>query len=168
MNHLFGLRPAFCAALLLAASAAHAQYVWIDNKGIHHYSDRAPPPEVPVKNILKAPDLRLEDLQAAPAAAASPAPAAPEKKPPPTLAERNADFAKRQQERAAQAEKDAAEAKRRSELQEQCKAAMASKQQYESGARLGSVGPDGERVMMSDEERARNLARANQILEACR
>lgn len=166
------LRLAVSAALLLAASLAHAQYVWKDNKGIRHYSDRAPPPDVPTKDILKAPNLRALDLQM-PDATAEPqaqgsakAPSAP--KGPPTLAEREMDFRKRQQDHADQEKKDALEAQQAKARQEQCDAARAANQQYSSGVRISTVNAKGEREFMNDVERAKNATRAAQIVESCR
>lgn len=43
------------AALLLAASAALAQWQWVDESGKKVYSDRPPPITVPEHNILKMP-----------------------------------------------------------------------------------------------------------------
>ncbi|HZX29441.1 MAG TPA: DUF4124 domain-containing protein [Telluria sp.] len=166
------LRLAITAALLLAASLAHAQYVWKDNKGIRHYSDRAPPPDVPTKDIIQAPnlsalDLQLPDAPAQPQAQAA-AKAQPAPKGPPTLAEREMDFRKRQEERAEQEKKDALEAQNAKARQEQCDAARAAKQQYDSGARLGKVNAFGEREFMNDIERAKNAVRAAEIVAGCR
>ena len=46
-------------ALSLGASAALAQYIWLDSKGVKQYSDRPPPPSVPTSKILKAPGTPL-------------------------------------------------------------------------------------------------------------
>jgi len=43
------------AALLLSASAAHAQvYKWVDEKGVTHYSDQPPPPAAKRKVEVKS------------------------------------------------------------------------------------------------------------------
>lgn len=165
------LRLAATAALLLAASLAHAQYVWKDNKGIRHYSDRAPPPEVPVKDILKAPNLSALDPQmpdsSTPAdALAAVQPAAP--KGPPTLAEREIDFRKRQHEQADQDKKAAEEAQAAKARQEQCEAARVANLQYSSGQRIATVNAKGEREYMNEVDRVKNATRAAQILESCR
>jgi hypothetical protein len=61
--------------LLLACSLAHAQYSWIDTKGIRQFSDRPPPVDTPEAKILKVP--RAVAAAAAAAAAAAEAAARP-------------------------------------------------------------------------------------------
>ncbi|HEU4775758.1 MAG TPA: DUF4124 domain-containing protein, partial [Telluria sp.] len=86
------LRLALAAALLAVSAQALAQYLWIDEKGIKQLSDRPPPPNIPEKNILKAPGKPLFDPNApAPDTAADAAETAePKAKAAPTLSERNA------------------------------------------------------------------------------
>ena len=152
--------------LLALAGAAHAQYMWIDPKGIRQYSDRPPPPSTPAHKILKAPG-RLPP--AAPASDADTPATPPEKaNSAPTLAEREAAFRKRAQERAEQERKQADEARRKADLAERCAAARETKAHLNSGIRIAKVGADGERAFLSDEERAARVAQANRVLEACR
>jgi len=69
------LPRAAALALLLAAGLAQAQFVWVDPKGVRHYSDQPPPPDTPPARILKAPGLPAISVQpAAPAPAARTAP----------------------------------------------------------------------------------------------
>ena len=64
------------AALTLCAQMVSAQWLWLDNDGRKVFSDRAPPPEIPDKNILKQPN-RVKPVAAVTAqAASSPASAA--------------------------------------------------------------------------------------------
>src|SRR5471030_2362506 len=58
-------------ALLALSAQALAQYIWLDEKGIKHLSDRPPPPSVPDQRILKAPGKPLFDPYAPPPAADS-------------------------------------------------------------------------------------------------
>lgn len=67
------LRRAAAAALLFAAGLAQAQFVWVDPKGVRHYSDQPPPPGTPPARILKAPGLPAISAQPATPAAAAPA-----------------------------------------------------------------------------------------------
>ena len=152
--------------LLVLAGAAHAQYVWIDAKGLRQYSDRPPPPSTPAHKILKAPG-RLPPVAAVPD---TPAPATPSEKAnsAPTLAERDAAFRKRAQERAEQERKEADEARRKADLAERCAAARETRAHLDSGIRIAKVGADGERAFLTDEERAARRAQANRVLEACR
>jgi hypothetical protein len=97
-------RTASIAALMLGLATlpalSHAQYMWLDEKGLKQLSDQPPPLSVPQNRILKQPRGQGVLPDAVPAAAAEGAPEAPEAKVkrPPTLADRNADFAKRKAE----------------------------------------------------------------------
>ena len=108
------LRLALAAALLAVSAQALAQYLWIDEKGVKQLSDRPPPPNIPEKNILKAPGKPLFDPNAPAPAPAADAAEAPETKTKaaPTLSERHADVNKRKTE-AAQAEEKRADEERR-------------------------------------------------------
>jgi type IV secretory pathway VirB10-like protein len=159
------LLPLLAAALLFAGTA-HAQYAWIDAKGIHHYSDQPPPPSAPAAKILQAP--RGSSLRAQPDEPAAAPPEAAPAKAQPTLAERDADFNKRAQERDKQEKKGAAEARHRAAVAENCESARQYKAQLESGIRVASTSADGERAFISDEERARQAAKANAVLRDCR
>ncbi|MFL6673234.1 MAG: DUF4124 domain-containing protein [Massilia sp.] len=154
------------AALLFAAGLAQAQYAWIDANGTRQYSDRPPPPSTPAARILKAPQpaALLTEAPAAPAPAAEVA----NKKGPPSLAERDADFRKRQQDQARQEQKAADDAQRREAQAENCASARQYKAQLQSGIRVADTAANGERTFISDQDRAARLAKTNRILEACR
>lgn len=158
-------------ALMAFASLAQAQYMWIDEKGLKQFSDRAPPPSIPLKNILKAPHgvPSAASIVAEPAAAApAPAPEAAKPKAPPTLADRNADYNKRVKEKAEHDEKDKQEAERKAAQAENCARARDAKQSLDSGARVGTVNKNGERSFMSDEQRAVESQKAAKALAACK
>src|SRR5439155_10428325 len=107
------------ALLLLAQFApqlAHAQYSWLDDKGTRVFSDRPPPPGTPAGRILKAPH-RSEADSAAPAA---PPPGPTEAPKQPSLAEREADYRKRQAQRQADEKKAQDEAAHKATQQEMC------------------------------------------------
>jgi general stress protein YciG len=154
-------------ALLLCAGLSHAQYAWIDAKGQRHYSDRPPPPSTPAAKILKAPRpyvLAVAEQQA-------PTPAANEEqksKGPPTLAERDADFRKRASEQVQREGNAAEDAKRKAEIAENCGVARRAKAQMESGVRVVTADTSGATSVMTDEQRAQQLARANKIVADCR
>jgi hypothetical protein len=160
---------------LLAAATAHAQYMWIDDKGLKQFSDRPPPPSVPAKRILKAPGRALPidtpEASAEPAASASAAasgPASAAAKAPPTIAERNADFNKRKGEQAEQARKAGEEAQRKSELAANCEANRKHLALLESGTRVATVEANGEQGFLSDEARARQLNATRRALSNCK
>ena len=153
------------AALLLAAGFAHAQFAWIDAKGIKHYSDRPPPPGTPANKILKAPGMHADLLATPDAADEKPADAAAPK--PPTLADREADFRKRAMDRAKAEKKTAEEAQRQQAQRANCEQAQRYKNSLTSGIRITESAGDGAQQWMSDEERAKRLADTNDILASC-
>ncbi|MCC6071026.1 DUF4124 domain-containing protein [Massilia sp. GCM10020059] len=163
------VRLVAAATLMFVAGLAQAQYVWIDAKGIKQFSDRSPPSSVPDKNILKAPGRPV--LTIAPGDQEQPAPvsvADAAKKALPTMAERNVEFNKRASDKAAADKKSAAEGQAKAARAEQCAAARDYKMQLDSGIRIGTVTPNGERAFMSDAERAVANAKTNKVLAACR
>ncbi len=54
---------AFVGALSLVCATAMAQWTWMDKDGRKVYSDKAPPPDVLEKNILKRPGGQLKGSQ---------------------------------------------------------------------------------------------------------
>ena len=152
--------------LLLAALAAHApayaQYSWIDDHGTRVFSDRPPPPGTPPARILKAPRSSATDMQATPAA---PEPAKPA---PPSLADRDAEFRKRAAQRDADERKAAEDAQRKADMAGQCAAARRTEAYLNSGRRLTDLDDKGERVVVTEEEKARRLAQARRVLADCR
>ena len=155
--------------LVTAAPAALGQYMWIDEKGVKQLSDRPPPPSVPAKRILKAPGKPAfnpnpadEDPADAPAQSST-APA----KDPPTVAEREAAFNQRRAERAAAERKAAEEAQQKADVAANCDAARQNQRALDQGMRLANIDKNGERAIMSDQERA-ELAKKNQkVLAGC-
>ncbi|HEU4374945.1 MAG TPA: DUF4124 domain-containing protein [Telluria sp.] len=155
-------------ALMALASLAQAQYMWIDEKGLKQFSDRPPPPSIPLKHILKAPHgvPTAASIAAEPAAAAAPEAAKPIASP--TVADRNADYNRRVKEKAERDEKDQAEAERKAALAENCGRAREARQTLDSGARIGTVDKNGERGFLSDEQRAVESQKVNKALSACK
>jgi hypothetical protein len=165
------LRLLLAGALLAASAQALAQYIWIDDKGVKQLSDRPPPPTVPANRILKAPGKPLfnpnapaePDADAAPAAAAE-----PKTKAPPTLADRNADFKKRQADAADAAKKAGEESARKAEQAANCDAARSNQRSLDQGVRLSGFDKNGERTIMGDAERAELARKSQQILANCK
>ncbi len=155
------LQCAAGAALLLIAGLAQAQYAWIDEKGLRQFSDKAPPTSVPLKNILRSPvRIALPEEAAAPAVAgAVPAP----QKASPTLADREADYRKRQLEKAELDKKNEAQAANDRQRKTACDAARQNQQALSSGARIRSA--DG--AVMDDKRRAEAQAKFNSYLSEC-
>ena len=167
MNHPSLGRIAAAVVLLACTTLAQAQYIWINEKGVKEYSDRSPPPSIPLKNILKAPG-GVPTAADAPSTA-TPAAATPSAgKPAPPLADRNADYNKRLKDQAEQAKKASDEASQKAEKAENCSRTLAAKRSIDSGERISTVDKNGERRFIDDTERAREGARADKILATCR
>ena len=163
--------PLLLAAAALAPVPALAQYMWIDEKGMKQLSDRPPPPSIPEKNILKAPGKPLFNPNAAPPEESSDTPAEatePKVKARPTLAERNADYNKRKLEAADAAKKSADEAERKRNDTANCVAARNNQKALDEGVRMNSYDKNGERTIMSDEERAEMAKKNQKVLANCK
>lgn len=163
----FPLRCLAGAVLLAASSLAMAQYMWLDDKGVKQLSDRPPPPNVPDKRILKAPGKPLFNPNAPAPAEAPPAEAA-ETKRPPTLAERNADFNKRQTEAAAAEKKAGEESRRKADIAANCDGARKNQMALDQGVRMGSYDKNGERSIMGDQEREELRKKTQKVLVDCK
>jgi hypothetical protein len=143
-------------ALLLASALAHAQYAWIDERGIRQYSDQPPPTNTPDDKILKTPrGMERPASASTPVSAAAPKAA--------TWTDREADYRARQakkeeDDKKAASEKQAADAKRT-----QCEAAAKSKQQLTSGRPVRSEG----RAVMTGADKARELGNIATVLKDC-
>ena len=178
MNHHrispLSIRAAATALLLSCAALAHAQFMWIDAKGIKQYSDQPPPPTVPLKDIKKAPKSfglsnppPLPDTTAAPADAPVPSPATASKSRA-TLADRNADFNKRQKDKAEADKKEAEETAQKVARAENCERLRANKATLASGARVRTTDKNGETTVMDDAARALENQRIDKNLAACK
>jgi len=161
MNTRF--RHVAVAALLCMgiAGVAHAQYVWLDEKGVKQFSDMPPPSSIPASRILKQP----RGIVSATAPAES---HLPEVRPPMTTAEKNADFRKRQAERAEKEKKSAEEARVASEKAKNCERTQEYHRALESGERISRTDKNGERSFLSDEQRAKELKESRRVLEECK
>jgi hypothetical protein len=170
----FGVLAVLCGA----ASLASAQWAWRDEHGRTVYSDQPPPATVRAKDVLRQPasappnessDSNNADAPSAsnPAAAPSPssraAPAAPQ---PPTMAERELEFRKRQKERA-EAEKKLADAQAEAARKaEDCERARGYMRSLDDGVRLLRTNPDGSRELLDEAQRAAEIQRTQQIIQS--
>lgn len=162
----------FIALLLaLAGTVAWAQWQWLDNQGRKVFSDRAPPPEVPEKNILKRPGASKASADApaatvgepvSPAAAAAPMVAASG----PKGSGVDPDLeAKRKQAADAESAKRRAEEERLAKARiESCARAKQTKAAIESGVRMSQTTATGEREFMDEAARAAELKRMQAVI----
>lgn len=165
LNLVRGVQFIAGSTLLMFATLSHGQYSWIDAKGTKQFSDRPPPTSVPQKNILKSRGAPPAIDDAAAPATASTAIANPTV--PASLADREADYRKRQVEKADADKKASAEAERAKAALAACNAARQSKNQIESGVPLRNA--NEERSWLDDKQRNEQKAAANQAIAAhCR
>jgi Domain of unknown function (DUF4124) len=150
-------------AILLATATVTAQvYKWIDKDGRVQYTD-TPPPASATKTEAKK--LAVPPTTAGGGAGKSATAAAPAK----SLQERSKEFDKRRTDAAEQAKKDEETDKVAKQSQERCKEANRYLSSLESGAPLQRSNEKGERGIMSDAERASEVARAKAAAaESCK
>lgn len=159
----------FFIALGFASLSASAQWQWLDKDGRKVFSDRAPPPDVLDKNILKRPGGRGSSTTPAPepADAAATTPSAPPLQP---AADKNVGVDKDLEAKKKQAAE--AEAAKRKEAEEKiakakienCARAKQAKATFDSGVRISRTNAAGEREVMNDEARAAELKRIQDIM----
>ena len=151
-------------ALLLASTVVHAQYAWIDEKGVRHFSDQPPPTSTPASKILKAPRGTQPATDAPPAAPAPAAAAVAPAKAAPTLAEREADYQKRRAQGQEDEKKAAIAKKDADDRRANCAAANRDKAQLESGRRLRTQ----QNIVMTEQEKAQEQANVARVLNDCK
>lgn len=141
------IHPLICLALCLYALAASAQWQWTDKDGRKVFSDRAPPSDIPEKNILKRPGGQ-GFTPPAPVAAPAAAPAA----------SNGVDKAlmekMKQAEDAEAAKRKAAEDRNIRAMAEACSRAQQAKSGLDSGVRMSRINEKGEREFLDDAARA--------------
>lgn len=160
---------------LLFSSVAMAQWMWIDGTGKKVFSDTAPPASIPDKNVLKRPGARVEPRLVEPTADdqdTQDKAAAPEKAASPVVSGRD-DELEAKKKKAEQQAKEAAEAKRKAELDkyakdraENCSRAKQAKATMDSGIRIATVNAKGEREIMDDKGRAAEHKRIEDIIRS--
>lgn len=160
-------RAAVVAVCLLTASATvSAQWLWIDGAGNKVFSDTAPPPGTPDKNILRKPGARSDvKLSETPAAAATQAPV-----PKVQGKDDQLEAKKKQAEKEAQ---DAARARQQAQAEQlaktradNCERARQAKASLDSGMRIATVNAKGEREILDDKGRASENRRVDDIIRS--
>lgn len=160
---------------LLFSSVAMAQWMWIDNTGKKVFSDTAPPSSIPDKNVLRKPGGRPTLSVEAPAAEESDAEgkvATPDKSSAPAVTGRDEQL-EAKKKKAEQQAKEAAEAKRKAQLDQyakdraqNCERAKQARATIDSGMRIATVNAKGEREIMDDKARAAETRRVDEIMRS--
>jgi len=146
-------------ALLLITSVAFtgtamAQYKWVDKNGKVQYGDTPPP-----------------GAQASPLRAPAPPSTEPEpakrgaRSGPASVAEKDAEFRKRQQESEKDREKQAHAQREAEEKRENCARAQEYLRGLESGQRVSRTDAKGERYFLEDAQIAQEKAKARQVAQ---
>jgi hypothetical protein len=154
-------------------STAMAQWQWQDKDGRKVFSDRAPSPDVPEKDILKRPNVAAKaaapvtkDLAGGdaetPAATPSPARIAPA-----TGGLDKELEAKKKQAADAEAAKRKADEERVAKTKaENCGRAKLAKSNFDSGIRISRTNASGEREILDDTARALELKHLQVVIES--
>lgn len=144
-----------CVAMLLASQATAQVLECVDAKGKKEYAQTCPPGTVKETKLMKS------GGGAAGAGTANPVPAAK------SLAERDAEFRKRnleRQETEAKADKEKAESK---EAERHCNDARAQMRQLQDGLRIARTDPNtGERSFLEDKDRPAEIASAQKAVDS--
>ncbi|MFM8610089.1 MAG: DUF4124 domain-containing protein [Burkholderiaceae bacterium] len=176
-------------ALMLAwvcCAGAHAQWMWLDAQGQRVYSDRAPPPDIPLRNVLRQPSARAKPANAAPtpndagttaqtpAAAATggtataPLPAtaasAPGRDPTLEARKREQDRIEAERKKAEDERRKAEEARAAATRADNCARVRQSMAVLQSGQRMRVPLANGEMGFMSDDQRGAEMQRLQQLL----
>lgn len=165
MNQLNKFAIAVVLASIVLPGAALAQaYKWRDEKGQIVYSDQPPPKSIPPGNILQAPKPSAAALAAAAAASTSGAAvSAPAGKvaasPPKSIAEREADYKKRQIETQKKSKEDADKATAEQQRVATCEGLRGTLAGLESGNRIRRTDASGTPVVLNDDDRASEITK---------
>ena len=163
-----------CVCLL--PLSASAQWQWIDKSGKKVFSDQAPPPDIPEKNILRragSPPPARTGFSSAPAdgAASSDEAAAPQAReaaaaPKPPAVDKELEE-KTKKAKAEEKTKQEAETQKNAKIKaENCERARQGKATFDSGIRVAKVNTKGEREIMDDAARAAEQKRLQSIIES--
>jgi hypothetical protein len=154
-------------ATLGATSIAFAQYVWVDQQGVKHFSDVAPPANIPLDHIIKQPGRAGHASVSTPTPSETATDSSSAAKAPMTTAEQNADFNKRKLEKAAKDKKAEEDAQRQASIASNCAHATSYLNSLKSGGRITTTDSSGERSYLSDADRAKEQAQAQSAVDAC-
>lgn len=154
--------------------SALAQWQWIDKDGHKVFSDRAPPAEIPAKNILKQPGNKIlstpssPDNRAALAAPAVMASAPTPKVSAPKLSGKDAQLEarKKQADDLEESRKLAEEEKMAKLKADNCERVKKAQVTLKSGVRISITNAQGERDIMDDTARAAETRRLQAIAQS--
>ncbi|HEX5639214.1 MAG TPA: DUF4124 domain-containing protein [Burkholderiaceae bacterium] len=155
------------------ASGAAGQWAWKEDSGRIVYSDRPPPANVKSTQILRQPSLAAPTPAPAPQAAAPGAAAtdgdrqtaAPAASAPKSIAERDMEFRKRQQERADSERKAQEEQQKSAAKAAECERARGYLRSLDDGVRISRTDASGNREYLDDAQRAAESERTRKAIQ---
>ena len=163
------IAPLLAAMMALTATAAFAQWQWIDKDGRKVFSDRAPPADIQDKDILKRPMARAQSAPPAAAEATDPnttaaASASASSAPKVSSVDKELEARKKQAADLELAKRRADEERITKAKIENCARAKQAKATLDSGMRIAQVNKAGEREVMDDAARIVEAKRIEGII----
>lgn len=155
-----------------AITAAQAQYVWLNEKGVKQYSDAPPPRSVPSDRIIKSPSGKsVANTRATPAPSSEDNSGKSELakiEKPKTLANKIEDFNKRKIAREEAEKKVEAEQQNKEAKSKNCERAKNYKQTLDEGGLIMTRSKEGERIPLDEAQRNKDMLETKKILEECK
>lgn len=154
------------------ASGAAGQWAWKEDSGRVVYSDRPPPANIKSTQILRQPSITAPAPSPQPAAPG--APAADGERPgtpsagsgaPKSIAERDMEFRKRQQERADSERKAQEEQQKAASKAADCERSRGYLRSLEDGVRISRTDAAGNREILDDAQRAVEIERTRKSVQ---
>lgn len=163
MTHHFLPSVARCcllAALTLSALPTWAQWQWLDANGKKVFSDMAPPLDVPEKNILQSPGIRVAPPKSDPDASSAAPSAPPETSGVSQTKEAKELEAKKKKAEEAERAQQRADADRAARAKaDNCQRAQRALVTLNSGTPMRTMTAQGERVFMDEAARTAEKTR---------
>ena len=164
---------ALVASFLALPMAASAQWQWIDRQGKKVFSDQAPPPEIPDRNILQRAGLPAPrtgiDAASTPTGQDAPSTSA-RSAASDALKPSGIDKELEEKTRKAEAEekaRQAAEAEKSAKARsDNCNRARQGRATFDSGIRIARLNAQGEREIMDDKARAAENRRLQTVIDS--
>jgi type IV secretory pathway VirB10-like protein len=169
-RRLAALAIATVAAVYVSGAAG--QWAWKEDSGRVVYSDRPPPANIKSTQILRQPAVAAPTpapQPAAPGGAAAdgerPAPSPAASSGPKSIAERDMEFRKRQQERADSERKAQEEQQKAAAKAAECERSRGYLRSLEDGIRIARTDASGNREILDEAQRAAEMERTRKSIQ---
>jgi len=157
---MHAIKFALFAAIACCTVPAIAQWQWIDGQGRKVFSDRAPPADIPAKNILRSPGgAKPAAPVAVPEASAAAAKPSADKG-----VDKGLEEQKRKQQEQESAKAQADKLQKEKQRQDNCNRAKQARATLASGRMLSHVNANGERGFMDEATRDAETKRADAVI----